>query len=81
MPAVMTIKQMAYQAFMESRNDRELFSTLVRSDVRELGYDKAIIALVNRLSLILFDHWTKNGVKSEVFPEGFLALYAEANKD
>jgi hypothetical protein len=79
MPAVMTIKQIAYQAFMDSRTDRELFSTLVRADVRELGYDKAIISLVNRLALILFDHWTKNGVKAEGFPQEFMDIYKKAS--
>lgn len=77
MPSVATIKQIAYQAFMMCNTDRELFSTLVQEDVKELGYSKVIVSLVNRLALMLFDHWFSEGVESDSIPKEFLGLYSE----
>lgn len=81
MPAVATIRQIAYQAFLICLNDRELFSKLVRVDVIELGYSKIIVALVNRMALMLFDHWMTNGVEANYLPAEFLELYSAAFQD
>ncbi len=76
LPSRETIRSVAIRNFRESIADRDIFSRLVREDIKDLGYSQLIVAIVLRLALMLFDYYFVNGITEE-YPESFLTLYSQ----
>lgn len=75
MPRKETIKQIALRNYRECDMDADMFVRLCRHDFHELKFSPAVIEIMIRLALVLFQYWMTNGVRDET-PAEFDRLFS-----